>query len=152
MSQNEWTSKRVLRYGSTVGCPCLNEHAIKPLRGGKYRKGRKQIRCTPQNKRTIIMSCNDSSSNASSFIEGSTTNSERCSTDGFSTTSSNLSKEQQEELAAKETRDVRRSRALFFGLLALSAAIGGSVTYLFSSRGEMNDFETEVSISSRQQY
>jgi hypothetical protein len=99
------------------------------------------------------MSSHESSSR-SSFLESSATNSERGSNDGFSTTtgSSNLSKEQQEELAAKETRAVRKSRIAFVCILALSAAIGGAVTYIFSSREEMNDFETEVSISARQQY
>jgi hypothetical protein len=90
------------------------------------------------------MSSHESSSR-SSFLESSATNSERGSNDGFSTTtgSSNLSKEQQEELAAKETRAVRKSRIAFVCILALSAAIGGAVTYIFSSREEMNDFETE---------
>jgi hypothetical protein len=101
------------------------------------------------------MSKDESSSDASSFVESSTTNSERGSTEELSTasgSSSNLSKEQQEELAAKETRAVRKSRVAFVGILALSAVVGGVTTYLYSSRAEMNDFETEVSISSRQQY
>jgi hypothetical protein len=107
-----------------------------------------------QNKQTIKMSNNGSSSGSSSFHESSTTNSERGSTEGSSAISgsSNQSKEQQEELAAKESRAVRKSRVAFVGVLALAAVVGGTITYLYSSRAEIKDFETEVSISSRHQY
>jgi hypothetical protein len=69
--------------------------------------------------------------------------------DGESTTSagsglSKLSKEEQAQLAARETKLVRRSRVMFVILLLSLTAVAVGLTYYFTKKAENHTFEEEV--------
>jgi hypothetical protein len=49
-----------------------------------------------------------------------------------------------EEIAARETSHVRRSRAIFMTILLATAATAGVLTYTFMSKEESEDFNNEV--------
>jgi hypothetical protein len=69
--------------------------------------------------------------------------------DGESSTSgasglSKLSKEEQAQLADRETQLVRRSRVMFIVLLLSLTAVAVGLTYYFTKKAEQNHFEEEV--------
>ena len=62
-----------------------------------------------------------------------------------STGTEKSAKEIQEELAAKETRDVNRGRAIVIAVLLSFTILCAALTFTFTRREEEKDFEHEVS-------
>ena len=57
---------------------------------------------------------------------------------------SKLTKEEQVQLAARETQLVRRSRIIFVLILLSLTAVAAGLTYYFVEKGETNNLEEEV--------
>jgi hypothetical protein len=94
---------------------------------------------------TDSVSSGSASEKASGSIEedvSSSTGIEDMSCSGASTGASSV--HSKEEIAAKETKHVRRSRAIFMTILLTSAATAGVLTYIFMSKEESKDFNNEV--------
>ena len=94
-----------------------------------------------------IMSNHQESSSVSSACEQNYTAGPSNGSGEHSTTTgtdSTLSREEQEELVAKETKHIRRSRACFVVILFATACVAGAITFIYASREERNDFESEV--------
>jgi hypothetical protein len=92
------------------------------------------------------MSDSDSlSSRTTSEKLGSSRDSSSFSTTEDVSSTGGYSMRSKEELAALETRRVRRSRAVFMLVLLVTAATAGAVTYIFTSKDESRDFIEEVS-------
>jgi hypothetical protein len=50
----------------------------------------------------------------------------------------------EQDLVARETRQIRRSRAIFIFLLVTIAGTAGAVTYVLQAKEEEKDFQDEV--------
>jgi hypothetical protein len=93
---------------------------------------------------TDSVSSGSASEKASGSIEdaSSSTGIDGMSSSGASTGASSV--RSKEEIAAMETRHVRRSRAIFMTALLATAATAGVLTYTFISKEESKDFNNEV--------
>ena len=90
------------------------------------------------------------------LIEESDDNTNDCNTSTHGASSSNLCEESEHSgsdssssngLGRQETRAVNRSKLLVYLILFISAVAVGTATYIFVSKGEEQDFEVDVRIT-----
>jgi hypothetical protein len=89
---------------------------------------------------------NGYSSHDESSASGSVTNS---STTGSTSTGLKSRTPEEDAIARKESRQVAYSKMLVLAVLLASATVAGVVTWIFSTRSEQTDFETQVSSRKR---
>jgi hypothetical protein len=93
-------------------------------------------------------SCQDASSTSGSGVMSSTSGSHSGTSGTGSSTGFTATSRYAEDIAAKETKNVRRSRLLFVLVLFLVAFVAGAVTYILVEKEQEEDMSNEVCIRS----
>jgi hypothetical protein len=87
----------------------------------------------------------DDDPNPSDDVSKSFSSSSEKESDGVSQTSATTCTDSSWSLASKETKQVNRSKVLLLGVMAISAAVLGLLTFLIVNEDEEDDFRAAVS-------